>query len=200
MEKGTQILSKKLLSKLPTTASLKSVSVSLESLAQNTSFKNHALSIVVDPHLSDAQKKTQLLYLIRSVNEPVLYDFFADELSKEVFWLFNTDKIDYFDKFVQVFQQATENLKVVHLVTAINLDSHEIEDIGKRLSQFSGFTVVINHEVNPSILGGLQARLDNVVFDLSLRSKFHTFENTWLKSLDSLEEKIGRNQPPPDAS
>ncbi len=196
MEKGTQILSKKLLSKLPTTVALKSVSQSLESLAQNTSFKNHASSIVADPHLSDSQKKTQLLYLIRSVNEPVLYDFFADELSQENYWLFTFDKIDYFDKFVQTFQQATETLKVIHLVTAINLETHEIEDIGKRLAQYFGFSVVINLEVNPAIIGGLQARLDNVVFDLSLRSKFHSFEHNWVKSLESLEENVGRNQPP----
>jgi len=45
-------------------------------------------------------------------------------------------------------------------------------------------------------LGGLQIRLENLVFDYSLRTKFQQFQRHWLSSLDKIEAAVGRHQPP----
>lgn len=195
MEKATRKLSLQLLNGIYTTAILKQVSDALEDISQNTTFKQHASSIVTDENLTDNQKRTQLLYLIRGIEIPHLYEFFSDTLNKDQYWLFHSDKIDYFDKFVQDFQKSTEELKIVHLVSSISLVTSDLKGIAKSLKDNLGFKVLINHEVNRSIIGGVQVKIENYVFDYSLRHKFQQFQRQWLKSLNKVENAVGKNLP-----
>jgi F0F1-type ATP synthase delta subunit len=192
MEKATFKFSQRLLNRIYTTNTLKHISDALESLSQNHTFKEHANAIVADQHLSDGQKRTQLLYLIRSVDIPLLYDFLSDELTSSQFWLFTSDKVDYFDRFVQEFQNATESVKILHLSTAIDLNMTDLKNIADNFTESFGYKVMVNQETNPAIIGGVQVRLENVVFDYSVRSKFHQFQKAWLNSLGTLEETVGR--------
>lgn len=197
MEKATYKFSMRLLDRIYTTNVLKHVSDSLENISRNTTFKEHANAIVSDANLTDSQKRTQLLYLIRSVDVPLLYDFLSDELTSSQFWLFTSDKIDYFDRFVQEFQNATESVKVVHISTAIDLTSADLEKVALGFSSTFGYKIVVNHETNPAIIGGAQVRLENLVFDYSLRSRFREFQRHWLSSLDTIETAVGRHDPEP---
>ena len=194
MKKGTHQLSQRLLERIYTADVLKQVSEALEDTSQNTTFKDHATNIVTDPNLTDSQKQTQLLYLVRGINVPVLYEFFTDELSNHKFWLFNSDKTDYFDKFVQEFQLSTKDIKMVFLSTAIPLSFNDLRQISISFSDSLGFHVIINHEVNSAILGGVQVKLENYIYDYSLRAKFRQFQKQWLSSLETIESAVGRNQ------
>jgi F-type H+-transporting ATPase subunit delta len=196
MDKGTQQIAKRLLKRIHTSTSLSAVSETLESITQNKSLKQHASLIVTDPHLSYANKRTQLLYLLRSVDLPLLNDFFSDELSADTIWLFHTDKIDYFDRFVQSFQRLTETVRVVHLVTVIPLSDLYLRQIADNFATSFGYQVIIDHEVNPSLIGGIQVRLDNYVFDYSLRSRFSQFQRQWVNSIQTLEDTV--SEPPLD--
>jgi len=195
MEKGTFKLAQNLLSRIYTTKTLKLVSETLEELTQNKTFLSHATSIVTDGTLTDSQKKTQLLYLIRTIEIPVLFDYFSDELAEKNFWIFNAGKINYLDKFVQEFQRLTESVDVVFLTTAIPLSGTNVRRIAKDLSATFGHQIVISHEINKNILGGAIIKVENHIFDYSVRTKFHHFEHEWLSSLEKTDKKIGRNQP-----
>ena len=191
MEASPSKLSQVLFDCLYTTKDLKTVSDLLESLSQNKTFKHHAQNIVADPNLTDGQKNTQLLYLLQSIDNHFLYDFFSDMLEKHHLWLFHSDKIDYFDRFVQEFQSLADNSRVLYLITAASLSPSEIEKVTKQFKTGLGFRVLIDHQVNPAIIGGVQAKLENYLFDVSLRTKFHQFESDWLKTLDHTSEKVG---------
>lgn len=193
--KSTEDLVTNLMNRLFTTKALKDVSATLEELSQNKSFKLHVESILSDQDLTDTQKRRQLSYVLKIVEDPVLQDFFDELLQKNNFWVFTSGKIDYFDKFTQQFQKATETIELVYLVTAIDLDPPTLKGIAQDLSQSFGYRVIIKHEVNKAILGGVQVRVENLVFDLSLRTKFQQFQKAWLHSLSSTEKTIGRNQP-----
>src|SRR5690606_35137499 len=108
--KSSQAIIKQLLSQIFTTHTLKIVSDTLKQMAANQAFKRHAHDIVTDDTLTQAQKRNQLLYLIKSLDVPLLYDFFADVIGPDSLWLFQTGKIDYFDSFVRAFQMATEDI------------------------------------------------------------------------------------------
>jgi F0F1-type ATP synthase delta subunit len=194
MTSSNQNLIAQLLGNIYTTSQLKQISDALEELAQNKAFKNHATDIVTDESLTDSQKKTQLSYLIKSIDIPTLQDFFSDILAKNTFWVFSSDKIDYFDKFVQEFQMATEAIGVIYLVTATKLLPHDHRAIAKDLSQSFGYKVVLNHQINPAIIGGAQVRVENLVFDFSLRNKFNQFERQWLSSLEKTDKLIGHHE------
>ena len=195
MEKATFKLSQRLLGRIYTTNVLKHISETLETLTQNTTFKEHANSIVTDSSLTDPQKRTQLLYLLRSVDAPLLYEFMSDELVANQFWLFHTDKLDYFDRFVQDFQRLTETISIINLVTVVPLAAPDLKSIAEDFTKTFGYKVIINHELNPALLGGVQLRIENLIFDYSLRSKFQQFQYHWLASLENLDQEIGRNQP-----
>ncbi len=193
--KATKALIDKLLERIHLTETLKSVSDNLEQLAQNKAFKNHANFIISDDSLTDAQKNRQLLFLIQTIDTPLLQEFFSDLLGKNTYWVFTSDKIDYFDKFVQEFQMATEELGILHLTTAIKLSPVDLRAIALDLSKSFGYKVLLSYEVNPSIMGGAQIRVENMIYDYSLRSKFQQFQRQWLSSINTTEKQIGRHQP-----
>lgn len=189
--KGSKDLAQQLIQNIYTTDTLKQISSALEKLSHNKGFKIHTNEIIGDDSLTDSQKKNQLLYVIKSIDIPVLYDFFTDQLADNSFWLFSSGQIDYFDKFVQEFQKATEDVKVVKLSTAVSLDSTDLKAIAGNLSKWFGYKVALHHEVNPAIMGGAQIQIENLVFDYSLRSKFRHFTKEWLRSITDTQRAIG---------
>lgn len=189
--KGTQELAQLLLSRIYTTNTLKQVSQALEKVSQNKGFKIHASEIIADGTLTDNQKRTQLLYLVKSIDIPVLYDFFSDQLANNSFWLFSSGQIDYFDAFVREFQQATEGLEIVKFSTAIPLEAADVKAISDNLSKWLGSHVIIQPEVNSAMIGGAQIQIENLVFDYSLRSKFRHFTKEWLRSISTTQASIG---------
>jgi len=189
--KGSIQLAKELIEKIYTTDTLKRISDALEKLSQNKGFKDHTNDIINDDSLTDSQKKNQLLYIIKSVEIPTLYEFFSDQLADYSFWIFSSGQIDYFDKFVQAFQKATKDVGVIYLTTAVEISAADLKAISKNLGKSFGYQVAINHDVNTGILGGAQIRIENLIFDYSLRSKFRHFQKEWLKSISDTEKSIG---------
>ncbi len=60
--------------------------------------------------------------------------------------------------------------KVVHaqVTTAIPLTSERLNDIQSKLAQATGKTVTLQTRVDPSILGGMVAKVGSVVYDASV--------------------------------
>lgn len=195
MKTATEKLAQELLARIYTARELKLITNVLEELAENKPFKQHATSIITDPNLAEAQKKTQMLYLLRSIEVPLLYEFFTDRLEKGDFWLFNAGKVDYFDKFVREVQVQTEKIEIINMTTAVDLEPDTVRHLCQDLSAHFGFQAVLNHEVNPAILGGIQVKIENMVYDFTLRTKFSQFKRQWLDSLSETENKVGRNVP-----
>jgi len=191
----TEVLCDQILAQVYSTAQLKEVSLTLESIALDRHFKTHASNIVNDSELNPSQKKRQLIYLCDTIDDHFIHDFFCDYINDGNFWLFDTQKIDYLDEFVKKFQQATETVHILHLTTAIDLTPPQMRSISKDLSHEFGYKVVINHTVNSALIGGIQVKLDNYIFDYSLRSKFQQFQREWLASLDKTSKLVGRYDP-----
>lgn len=192
MRKGIEELADELLSQINTTAELKQVSVALESLTQSSAFKSRAREVASNMNLTNAIKKSQLLFLFKDIDVPVLYTFFSDMFSDNEFWMFSSKQFDYFDEFVQTFQMITEKVLVVNLVTAIEIKVPDLKLIAQNLTKSLGSHVIIHLQVNPGIVGGLQARVGNLVFDYTLRSKFHQFQRQWIAQVAKTTEMVGR--------
>lgn len=191
--KTTQSLVRQLLENVHTSQALKSISQTLEEISQNPAFKDQANEVVSDATLTTKQKKSQLLFLIKTIDDSILYEFFSDILSSHTFWIFQNNRIDYFDRFVQGFQMATEEVGVLHFTTAIDLHPPELKAIATDLSTALGYKVVLDHEVNQGLIGGVQIRVENMVYDFSLRTKFQQFQRLWLNSIDKTNKKVGRH-------
>jgi F0F1-type ATP synthase delta subunit len=197
MKKKTDLenLCDKLLNQIHSAPDLKAASLHLESLGLDRQFKTHASNIVNDAELNLTQKKRQLLYLLGTIDLPLLHDFFSDEIDAGNLWLFDHQKIDYLDEFVKKFQQSTELVHTLNLTTASQLTPHQLRSISKDLSHEFGYHLVVDHTVNPTLIGGILVKLDNYIFDYSLRSKFQQFQREWLASLEKTTKLVGRYEP-----
>ncbi len=187
---GIESLSLSLIRQIYDTQTLSQVSTILESLASNRGFKMHAHQIVDDETLTAGQKKTQLLLLLKDVSQPELYNFFSDLFADHQFWLFSSENFDYFDEFVQNFQQQIEKIGIVFMAVALDLQTSEVRDFAQQFGQLLNRHVVISVEVKPAILGGALVRIENLVFDHSLRSKFQQFQRQWIASLTKTSKLV----------
>jgi F0F1-type ATP synthase delta subunit len=190
-ESGIKKLAAQLLERISTTTELKQVSVALESLSQSRDFKSSAQLIASDSRLSYAIKKTQILFLLKDIHNPTLYAFFSDLFSEHEFWMFSSAQFDYFDEFVQAFQMLTEKVTVVNIVTAVDVEELDLVQMSKRLAKALENQVVLHPQVNPAIIGGAQIKIGNLIFDYSLRSKFHQFQRQWVSQIEKTAHHVG---------
>jgi len=195
MNKGIDTLAWQLLQNIYSATLLKQVSDYLEDLSQNKVFKEHATAIATDTSLTHTQKKTQLSYLFRSVELPLLYQFFLHQFDTNQFWLFSGGRIDYFDRLVMAFQKQTELLQIVYVETAVKLTMTQVKAIATNLTEAFGVKVVVHEETVPHLVGGLKIKIDNLVYDYSLHTKYLQFQRVWIQTLKETDKLIGRHVP-----
>ncbi len=71
-----------------------------------------------------------------------------------------------------------QGIKTADVTTAIALDNTEREKLGRHLEELIGKKVRINAQVNPDILGGFIARIDDSLIDGSIRNKLKTLKKS----------------------
>jgi len=67
-------------------------------------------------------------------------------------------------------------IKKADVTTAVPLDKAEAEKLGKHLEELVGKKVSMNLQVNPDILGGFIARIDDSMIDGSIRNRLETLK------------------------
>jgi len=190
MNQSPQQLADQLLKSIIDTQTLKEVSAGLEELSQNKHLKTHLNAVVSDSSLTSDQQKTQLSYIIRGIESTVVYSFFQSLIDEGELWVFQSGKIDYLDRFVQTFQQATHQAELVSLITAVPLEEDDLSKISHDLSQAFGKHIILSTAVKASLIGGAQIKIENMVYDFSLSFKFQQFERQWLRTLTSQNRSL----------
>ena len=69
-------------------------------------------------------------------------------------------------------------IKTAEVTTAIALDNTEREKLGQNLEALVGKKVSMNVQVNPDILGGFIARIDDSLIDGSIRNKLEMLKKS----------------------
>lgn len=67
-------------------------------------------------------------------------------------------------------------IKKAEVTTAVPLDKAESEKLHRRLEELVGKKVTMNLQVNPDILGGFVARIDDSMLDGSIRNRLETLK------------------------
>ena len=100
-----------------------------------------------------------LVVLIRKGREP-LYD----------------NVVDYFDRMWDVMEKRVH----VHLRSARPVDARIRSEVEAAIRESTGKTPVTHEEVDPSLLGGLVVRVNDLVVDGSLRTRLRTLRGRLL--------------------
>jgi F-type H+-transporting ATPase subunit delta len=67
---------------------------------------------------------------------------------------------------------AEENqLLPVAITSAIELDEDTVKNLAKRIEDQTGRKIELTTNVDPDLIGGLQMRVGNMVYDASIRSR-----------------------------
>jgi F-type H+-transporting ATPase subunit delta len=91
------------------------------------------------------------------------------------------DDISYEYQRLLDSHRGIESTETAEITTAIPLDDEYVLSIGKRLTEMTGKTVVVNTKVDPGLIGGIIIKIGDRVIDGSIRSK-----------LDGMKKVVGR--------
>ena len=74
---------------------------------------------------------------------------------------------------MQVMVDAAQNISHGLVISAIELDSSLQEKIQDTLEKITGNKVILESEVDPSIIGGIIAKVGDIVFDGSIKTQLN---------------------------
>jgi F-type H+-transporting ATPase subunit delta len=67
---------------------------------------------------------------------------------------------------------AEENqLLPVTITSAVELDDDTVKDLGKRIEEQTGRKIELTTNIDPGLIGGLQMRVGNMVYDASIKNR-----------------------------
>jgi F-type H+-transporting ATPase subunit delta len=73
-------------------------------------------------------------------------------------------------EYERLWERENRLLPVV-LTSAVELDEQTVKDLGERIGERTGNTVVLTTKVEPDIIGGIVVRVGNSILDASIRNR-----------------------------
>ena len=129
---------------------------------------NAQLQRVLENPGIDVQVKASILTTIFEHTQPVLL------LRRFLLLLVAKDRIRQLDPIcMQYARMADEELHriVAQVTTAVELDAQERQAVAQKIAAATQKEVVLEAAVDPTILGGLVVRINNVILDGSVRGQ-----------------------------
>jgi len=102
-----------------------------------------------------------------------------------VYLLISKAKLKTIDQIADEYNHLLNEyygIKSAEVTTAIPIDKTEMEKLGQRLETVTGKKVTMNLQVDPDILGGFIARIDDSLIDGSIRSRLETLKKRLTES------------------
>ncbi len=93
--------------------------------------------------------------------------------------LVDKNRIESFPDIIDQLQQVIrrkEGIQEVTIVTARPLHSSILQLLEKNLEKMTHLDILVESEIDPSLIGGIQIRIGNRLIDGSVRSKLNTLE------------------------
>jgi F-type H+-transporting ATPase subunit delta len=88
--------------------------------------------------------------------------------------LFDKRRLGFIDSINEFYQRLADELKGIAragLVSATDLSSDSIDQIRTALSQLTGKEIIIEFEQDPGLIGGVVARIGDLVLDGSIKTQ-----------------------------
>jgi ATP synthase F1 delta subunit len=128
--------------------------------------KNRELQVFFfSPYFSSAEKKEGIKKVLEGGNEYFVrfLELLAERHRLPVLFRIRRE----FDRL-----WAEENKRLpVTITSAVELDEDTVKDIGKKIEEQTGQQIDLTSIVDPDLLGGLQMRVGNQIFDSTVRGR-----------------------------
>ena len=123
------------------------------------------VALLENPKLSFEAKKALLAELLGKIN-PLALNLAYLLVHKKRLGIAG-DISQQYDRLLD----AHHGIQHVEVITALPLDDEDRERISSRFGEIIGHKVVIDTQVDPSIVGGIKAKIGDTVIDGSVKSK-----------------------------
>jgi ATP synthase F1 delta subunit len=123
------------------------------------------LAFLESPQILDEDKEAVVRRVFRERVHPLVVDLLLLLLDKH--------RISHLPDILEMFQRRLDEYRGIlkaRVVTAVPLPDEEAERLRRNLEARTGKKVVLEREVDPSILGGVTVILGNRIIDGSLRN------------------------------
>ncbi len=153
---------------------LESYGSSLTALVELTETSKEFKEILINPVFTKDDKKLIASSLMEKMGtDPIVRNF--------VSLLIDRKRIDQLPGIVKAFQQLIDEISGIKrgtIVSAGPLNDDEIGQVTQALSQISGTKVLVTAEVDPSLIGGLVAKVGDQVFDGTIRTQLNQLKES----------------------
>lgn len=136
--------------------------------------------ILEQPNKSLNQKTLYLQKIIGEIYSPELKDYLENKLAA----VKALDDLDFFLQrnlrpILANLQKKAEGIKVVRLTLALDFEEKDLQEMAKILTDKIKQPVVLEVEIDHSLIGGTIIQLGNFISDYSLRTRLNQFRNKW---------------------
>jgi F-type H+-transporting ATPase subunit delta len=141
----------------------------LEKIA-NLTKEEELMAVLQDPRVPFEVKRSILQKKLGEVN-PLVFNLSLLLIEKGLLRI-GQKVLQYFNQFLDAYN-GIERAKVI---TAISLDDDEREEISRRLGEMVNRRVLIDGQVDPTIIGGFIARIGDKLIDGSIRQRLEALK------------------------
>ena len=131
-------------------------------------FQNEELkTFFMHPVVSLKDKKETIEAAFKDKLDTSSFNFIETLLDESRFGIFRT--------ILEVFIKESEKIKNkqrVEVISAVDIDEEEKQRLTAKLNEKLNKDVLLNYNLDDSILGGLVVKIEDKVIDLSLKAKF----------------------------
>jgi F-type H+-transporting ATPase subunit delta len=134
------------------------------------------MALLQDPRIPFDAKKSLLQKGLGEIH-PLVFNLAVLLVNKGIF----SRSGDIFQQYVNLLD-AHRGVERAKVTTALPLPTEEKEVVSRRLGEIVDRKVVIDGEVNPSIIGGFIARIGDTLIDGSIRQKLETLKKNLVEA------------------
>lgn len=138
---------------------------------------NKELKAVIEyPQISTKQKKRIFIDIFKGKIDEELLSFLLILIEKGRI-LYLREKLNQFEQI----NLEKKNIVIAQVKSVIEMTDEQTSKLKNKLEKMYNKTVIINHEIDKSIIGGLYVRVGNDVIDGSIKSKLDDMRALMLK-------------------
>ena len=132
---------------------------------------------LLNPVHSREDRHKLLLHMIKLLQMPPM-------VANLLQLMFDKHRLGALDGVAQAYQElmdAVENVSRAKVKTAITLDDATRDRLRQTMEKLTGSTVLMEVEEDPSIIGGIVARVGDLVLDGSVRTQINSLRESLIK-------------------
>lgn len=141
-------------------------------------------SVIHNTDNDNVDRKQFVKTEISKITSDILRWYFEYLISKEDLFLFDPGQIKIFR---EELAEQSKKFVIFKIITAIELKNSDVEDISYRLTKKLGRKVLVDTQVDKTILAGSIIKKDNYIMDFSLKTRLYLFGEEWKKAIRSTE-------------